>query len=124
MRSTLAIFASCALLPSAALAADSPAAHEEVIRLVEAHAATYREVSRKVWEFAELGYQEKRSSALLQQTLSAAGFAVKAGVADIPTAFVASWGQGKPVIGILGEFDALPGLSQDAMPERKPLPRN
>jgi len=121
MRSTLAIFASCALLPSAALAADSPAAHEEVIRLVEAHAATYREVSRKVWEFAELGYQEKRSSALLQQTLSAAGFAVKAGVADIPTAFVASWGQGKPVIGILGEFDALPGLSQDAMPERKPL---
>ncbi len=121
MRSKLAVFVSCAVAPWVALGADTSAAHSEVIRLVETHAATYKDVSRRVWEFAEMGYQEKKSSALLQETLAAAGFDVKAGVAEIPTAFVASWGQGKPVIGILGEFDSLPGLSQDAVPERKPL---
>jgi aminobenzoyl-glutamate utilization protein B len=121
MRPKLAVFMLSAAAPWAALAADISATHSEVIRLVETHAAAYRDVSRKIWEFAEMGYQETRSSALLQQTLAATGFDVKAGVAQIPTAFVASWGQGKPVIGILGEFDALPGLSQDAVPERKPL---
>ncbi|MGA2041337.1 MAG: amidohydrolase [Bryobacteraceae bacterium] len=121
MQSKLAVLVLGAAAPFAALAADVSAAHSEVIQLVETHAAAYRDVSRKVWEFAEMGYQEKKSSALLQATLAAAGFDVKAGVAEIPTAFVASWGQGKPVIGILGEFDSLPGLSQDAVPERKPL---
>jgi aminobenzoyl-glutamate utilization protein B len=121
MRSKLAVLVLGAAAPFAALAADISAAHSEVIQLVETNAPTYRDVSRKVWEFAEMGYQEKKSSALLQETLAAAGFDVKAGVAEIPTAFVASWGQGKPVIGILGEFDSLPGLSQDAVPERKPL---
>ena len=121
MRSKLAVFILGAATPWTALAADISAEHTEVIRLVEARAAAYRDVSRTIWEFAELGYHENKSSALLQQTLAAAGFDVQAGVAQIPTAFVASWGQGKPVIGILGEFDALPGLSQDAVPERKPL---
>ena len=59
-----------------------------------------------------VGYKEQKSSALLQEQLRAAGFTVRSGVADIPTAFVASFGSGKPVIGILGEYDALPGLSQ------------
>ena len=121
MRSKLAVFILGAATPWTALAADISPEHTEVIRLVEARAAAYRDVSRTIWEFAELGYHENKSSALLQQTLAAAGFDVQAGVAQIPTAFVASWGQGKPVIGILGEFDALPGLSQDAVPERKPL---
>src|SRR3712207_1321741 len=66
----------------------------------------------KIWEFAEPGYQEERSSALLAGMLEEAGFEVERGVAEIPTAFIASYGEGKPVIGILGEFDALPGLSQ------------
>ena len=81
----------------------------------------YAAIAQQIWEFAEVGYQEERSSALLQSELRAAGFEVEAGVAGIPTAFVASYGSGEPVIGILAEFDALPGLSQDAVPERSPL---
>jgi len=79
------------------------------------------QTARALWEFAEVGYQETRSSALLQEQLSAAGFTVKAGVADIPTAFVASYGDGGPVLGILGEFDALPGITQDSVPTRSLL---
>jgi aminobenzoyl-glutamate utilization protein B len=81
----------------------------------------YRKTALQIWEYAELGYKEQKSSALLQETLKANGFTVEAGVADIPTAFVATYGSGKPVIGILAEYDALPGLSQKAQPE-KPLP--
>ena len=79
------------------------------------------QVARTIWEYAEVGYQETKSSALLQEELGKAGFKVEAGVAEIPTAFVASAGSGKPVIGILAEFDALPGINQDAVPERKPI---
>lgn len=104
--------------------ADLSPAHRDVIQNVETHASEYRDVSRKVWEFAEVGYQEQKSSALLQRQLKAAGFTIQSGVAGMPTAFVASYGNGKPVIGILGEFDALPGLSQDAVPERRPLVAN
>jgi aminobenzoyl-glutamate utilization protein B len=74
----------------------------------------YATVAKEIWGYAEIGYQEVKSSALLQQELRAAGFQVRAGVAEIPTAFVATYGSGKPVIGIIGEFDALPGLSQEA----------
>jgi aminobenzoyl-glutamate utilization protein B len=75
-------------------------------------------MARKIWGWAEVGYQEKRSSALLADAMESGGFRVQRGVADIPTAFVASIGSGKPVIGILGEYDALPGLSQQAEPVR------
>jgi aminobenzoyl-glutamate utilization protein B len=98
-----------------AWAADSAA----LLKSVDTHAAQYGEVSKQIWQFAETGYQETKSSALLQQQLKTAGFEVKAGVADIPTAFIASYGSGKPVIGIMGEYDALPGLSQEVTPERK-----
>ena len=77
-------------------------------------------MARQIWGFAEVGYQETKSSALLQQQLRAAGFQVTAGVADIPTAFVATFGSGKPIIGIVGEFDALPGLSQEAETTQRP----
>ncbi len=80
----------------------------------------YKGIALQIWEYAELGYKEVKSSALLQQTLKDKGFAVEAGVAGIPTAFVASYGSGHPVIGILAEFDALPGLSQRAVAEKKP----
>lgn len=79
------------------------------------------QTARAIWEFAEVGYQETRSSALLQKQLADAGFSVEAGVADIPTAFVASYGSGGPVIGILGEFDALPGITQDSVSHRSLL---
>jgi len=79
----------------------------------------YKAIALKIWDHAELGYKEVKSSALLTEALQKEGFSVEAGVADIPTAFVATYGSGKPVIGILAEFDALPGLSQQAVPEKK-----
>jgi aminobenzoyl-glutamate utilization protein B len=75
-------------------------------------------VNKSIWEFAELGLQEHRSSALLVEKLKAAGFEVQTGVANMSTAFVASYGSGKPVIGILAEYDALPNLSQKIEPFR------
>jgi len=91
-----------------------------ILASLDSKGASYHDVAMKIWGFAEVGFQEVRSSALLQQQLSAAGFTVTAGVAEIPTAFVATYGTGHPVIGIVGEFDALPGLSQDAVPARRP----
>lgn len=81
----------------------------------------YKKVALQIWNYAEVGYKEVRSSALHQKTLSDNGFTVEAGVADIPTAFVATYGSGKPVIGILAEFDALPGLAQNATPEKSTI---
>lgn len=102
----------------------SSAAHRQIAQLVDRDAELWKQVSKQVWDFAELGYHESKSSALLQSQLKAAGFHVEAGVANEPTAFIASYGEGKPVIGILGEFDALPGLSQKAEPERAPVVAN
>lgn len=82
----------------------------------------YKKTELQIWRFAEVGYKEYKSTALLQDILKQNGFTVEAGVAEIPTAFVASYGSGKPVIGILAEFDALPGLSQDSVPEKKEGP--
>lgn len=80
------------------------------------------EVAMQIWDLAEVGYMETESSALLSGELEAHGFRVTRGVAGIPTAFVAEYGSGKPVIGILGEFDALPGINQDRVPTRQPIP--
>jgi aminobenzoyl-glutamate utilization protein B len=92
-----------------------------LLQSIDAKRSTYADIAKQIWAFAEVGYQETKSSALLQEQLRAAGFSVRAGVADIPTAFVAAFGSGKPVIAIIGEFDALPGLSQDASPRRSAL---
>jgi aminobenzoyl-glutamate utilization protein B len=78
------------------------------------------DAARRIWEWAEPGYQEVQSSRLLSELLEKAGFTVQRGVAEIPTAFTATYGSGKPLIGILGEYDALPGLSQQAVPVREP----
>lgn len=77
-------------------------------------------VNHAIWDFAEIGLQETKSSQLLIDKLKQAGFSVKSGVSDMPTAFVASYGSGKPVIGILAEYDALPGLSQKTVAYREP----
>ncbi len=87
---------------------------------VNAGADRYGKMSRAIWEAAEVGYKETQSSALLRDELKAAGFRIEDGVAGMPTAFIATWGSGKPVIGVMGEFDALPGLSQENVPEQKP----
>src|SRR5678816_2988280 len=92
-----------------------------VLAALDAKSAHFGDIAKQIWGFAEVGYQEFKSSALLRSELATAGFKVDSGVAGIPTAFTASYGIGKPVIAIIGEFDALPGLSQDAVPDRKPL---
>ena len=84
--------------------------------------AKFGKISDAIWFYAELGMQEFKSSKLLADTLEEAGFAVERGLAGMPTCFVASYGSGTPVIGILGEFDALPMLSQKGrVPEKDPL---
>lgn len=82
----------------------------------------YGRISDAIWSYAELGLQEYKSSALLAKTLEEEGFRVEMGLAGMPTCFVASYGSGEPVIGILGEYDALPMISQKALvPVRDPL---
>src|SRR6185436_12464176 len=80
----------------------------EIVKAIDSKYDQYSAIAHKIWEYAEVGFQETQSSALLQETLSKEGFKVESGVAGMPTAFTATYGSGKPVIGILGEFDALP----------------
>ena len=104
---------------AAELSADSQA---RLIGSVDAYAPRISDVALKIWAAPELGYQETKTTALLQEELRAAGFAIEAGVAGMPTAFVARAGTGDgPVIAILAEMDALPGLSQAAVPDRSPI---
>lgn len=88
---------------------------------LDGNATHYAQVAKQIWDFAEVGYMETKSSALLQSELKTAGFTITTGIAGEPTAFVAEYGSGKPVVAILGEFDALPGLSQAATPEKNPV---
>jgi aminobenzoyl-glutamate utilization protein B len=122
-RTTVAAIACLCLAPTLPAQKKNAAAvpNEALIAALDARRDAYASIAQRIWEFAEVGYQETRSSALLQDQLRSAGFNVTAGVAEIPTAFVATFGSGKPVIGIVGEFDALPGLSQAAVPERKAI---
>lgn len=92
---------------------------QSLYRSIDSRSAESWEMALKIWHWAEPGYQETRSSTLLADRLEQAGFDVERGVADIPTAFTATIGSGEPVIGILGEFDALPGVSQAAVPQRQ-----
>jgi aminobenzoyl-glutamate utilization protein B len=95
---------------------------QAVIANIDKRFDEYAGISKQIWNFAELGYMEEKSSVLLQELLKKEGFNVQAGVSGIPTAFLASYGEGKPTIGILAEYDALPGLAQEAVPEIKPIP--
>jgi len=112
---TLTIFVAVSCLPAVALADD----RDSMLAYLDATTDRYGELARAIWERAELGYLETESSRLLQVALTDEGFAVEAGVAEIPTAFVASYGSGKPVIALLAEFDALPGISQTDSPFRE-----
>jgi aminobenzoyl-glutamate utilization protein B len=108
-----------AAAPRAADAGDLAAPPETMLDYLDAHAGEYAALAQFIWEQAEVGYQETESSAALQGKLQAAGFRVKSGVAGIPTAFIASYGEGAPVIGLLAEFDALPGISQSRAARRE-----
>ena len=95
-----------------------------VIQSLEAKKQQYVDVATNIWNLAELGYKEGKSANLLQSMLKEEGFTIETGVAGIPTAFTATFGSGSPVIGVLGEYDALPGFSQDAVPFKKELAGN
>ena len=94
---------------------------EEVLQSVDNQYKALKDLSDRIWSFEEIAFQEKQSSTALVEYAKAQGFSVKTGIGEIPTAFTAEFGSGKPVIGILGEFDALPGLSQNTVPYKSPL---
>ena len=97
------------------------AAKLAAIGSVERHAQELAELSDRIWAYAEIALREHRSAAALADYAERQGFKVQRGVAGMPTAFVARYGTGRPVIGVMGEYDALPGLSQKAVPEKMPL---
>jgi aminobenzoyl-glutamate utilization protein B len=128
MKKTIAILALATLLTPGTLSAKknvkSTAKAKAAIDYIDNHFGTYDKLQKTIWANPELGFLENNSSGLLQQHLRENGFTVETGVAGMPTAFVATYGSGSPVIGFLAEFDALPGLSQDTVPYRKPLKEN
>ncbi|MEZ5710382.1 MAG: amidohydrolase [Blastomonas sp.] len=99
----------------------SGSSEQEVLDGIDDRYDETASIARQIWEWAEVGYQEDKSSGLLSDTLKKEGFRIEKGVADIPTAFIAEYGIGGPVIAILAEFDALPGINQDAVSARQPV---
>ncbi len=93
----------------------------EIIRFIDKNFEQLGDISLRIWNFAELPLEEKRSSAILQEYLADNCFDLTIGLAGMDTAFLASWGSGSPVIGLLGEFDALPEMSQHISSEKKPI---
>ena len=92
-----------------------------VIAAVEQHKENLIKISDSIWTYAEIAFEESKSAEVLANYAEENGMVVTRGVANIPTAFTATYGSGKPVISILGEFDALPGLSQKTVPEKNPM---
>ena len=90
-----------------------------VIDYINNNFETYDKLQKEIWNNSEVGFQEVKSSKALKNHLAANGFRLTEGIAGEPTAFIAEYGSGKPVIGIVAEYDALPGLSQDTVPYRK-----
>jgi aminobenzoyl-glutamate utilization protein B len=111
----------CALIPCAFPIHAAAAEGGDIINFVDSRYEQTTGLARDLWEFAEVGYQEVKSSALIKKALAAEGFEIDSGLAGIPTAFVATFGTEGPVIGILAEYDALPGINQDDVPIRSPI---
>jgi aminobenzoyl-glutamate utilization protein B len=94
---------------------------QTVLDYLDHHDEKLSYLARAIWDRPEIALEERFACGLLADELEAAGFAVERGIGQMPTAFVASWGSGTPIIGILGEYDALPGLSQQLSAERSPI---
>jgi len=101
--------------------ADFEATKTEAVENVDRQSGQLIEMSDQIWAFAETALREYQSAELLADYAESQGFEVTRGVAGLPTAFTARYGSGKPVIGIMGEYDALPGISQQASPAKAPL---
>lgn len=108
-------------LPGQPQTSDAKRKKEEAVASIEKHRAELVDLANQVWAFAETALREYRSSKLLADYAEKQGFRVERGVAGMPTAFIASYGEGRPIIGIMGEYDALPGISQKASPVKEPL---
>ncbi len=109
------------LWPLSSLAAAPSAVKRNAVASIDKHAAELTGVSDKVWAYAETALREHQSSKLLADFAEAQGFTVTRNVSGMPTAFVAKFGTGRPIVGILGEYDALPGVSQKPQAEESPL---
>lgn len=119
---TLAPFMAALLAVSAAGHAAAPSATKRAaVQSVERHADEMTQLSDQIWGFAETALREHRSAKLLADYAESKGFRVERGVSGMPTAFVATFGEGRPIIGVMGEYDALPGVSQKAISEKSPL---
>jgi len=94
---------------------------QSLLRIVESHDANLIKLSDQIWAFAETALAETKSAKVLADYAEQQGFTIERGVPGMPTAFIASYGSGQPIIGVLGEFDALPGLSQKAQASKEAL---
>ncbi len=123
MNSTLRLtcLSSVLLAATPALAVDAGSAKQAAVAIIDARQTELIDLADRIWGFAETALRETRSAGVLADYAEANGFHVDRGVAEMPTAFVASYGRGRPIIGILGEYDALPGLSQKVQPTIEPL---
>lgn len=108
-------------LPLLLAAQKVPANKQAVINSVATHEEQLITMSDQIWAFAETALEEHQSAKVLADYARANGFTVEMGVGEVPTAFIATYGSGRPIIGIMGEFDALPGLSQQATPDKQAL---
>ena len=116
-----ALIISCLCISFTISAQKLSSTKKAIIASVEKHQENLIKISDDIWALAEEAFQENQSSKILSDYAEKQGFKVERGVAGMPTAFVATYGSGKPVISVLGEFDALPGISQKAQPTKAPL---
>lgn len=121
MRKKIVLLIFSVLITETVFAQNKKALDNAAGKYIDTSFEVYDKLQKKIWATPELGFLETKSSALLQEHLHENGFNVKADVAGMPTAFVAEYGSGQPIIAVLAEFDALPGLSQDTVSYRKPL---
>jgi len=118
---TILLFAVASTTVSSQDVASRADLKSEIVESVDQRFDALTDLSDKIWSFEEIAFQETKSAAALSDYAESLGFKVTRGVAEIPTAFVAEYGSGSPIIGILGEFDALPGLSQNKVPTKSPM---
>ena len=119
-RNVIVLSIAAALLASPGLARDSSPARTAALEAAVQLEDLTGEIARDLWTFSEIALKEERSAQRLSEVLAAEGFTVDSGVAGMPTAFVATWGEGRPIIGVLAEYDALPGVGNAVVPERSP----
>ncbi len=110
------IFTFSTLVIFSLLSSNESLANSSLEGNINFHQNEYENIALSIWDLAEVGYQEYESSNLLKESLKKKGFTIEENIANIPTAFTAEFGNGFPIIGILGEFDALPGIAQSASP--------